>query len=64
MMAAKGVHIERSTLARSAGYAAALLEPIYNRIRDPGRQRFKIHTNDTRLPILAPGTGKIHKGAL
>lgn len=64
MMAAKGVDIERSTLARSAGYAAALLDPIYNRIREIGRTRSKIHTDDTRLPILAPSTGKTHKGAL
>ena len=64
MMAAKGVDIERSTLARSAGYAAALLDPIYNRIREIGRTRTKIHTDDTRLPILAPSTGKTHKGAL
>lgn len=63
MMAAKGVDIERSTLARSAGYAAALLDPIYNRIREIGRARTKIHTDDTRLPILAPSTGKTHKGA-
>ncbi|WP_292431810.1 transposase [Mesorhizobium sp.] len=64
MMAVKGVDIERSTLARSAGYAAALLDPIYNRIREIGRTRSKIHTDDTRLPILAPSTGKTHKGAL
>jgi len=62
-MAAKGVDIERSTLARSAGYAAALLEPTYNRIRELGRKRSKLHTDDTRLPILAPTTGKTHKGA-
>ncbi|WP_292571234.1 transposase, partial [Mesorhizobium sp.] len=47
-MAAKGVDIERSTLARSAGYAAALLDPIYNRIREIGRSRSKIHTDDTK----------------
>ncbi|MER8589607.1 IS66 family transposase [Mesorhizobium sp. M1338] len=64
MMAAKGVDIERSTLARSAAYAAALLDPVYNRIREIGRTRSKIHTDDTRLPILAPSTGKTHKGAL
>jgi len=64
MMAAQGVDIERSTLSRSAGYAAALLDPIYNRIREIGRTRTKIHTDDTRLPILAPGTGKTHKDAL
>jgi len=64
MMAAKGVDIPRSTLARSAGYAATLLEPIFNRIRELGLKRTKLHTDDTRWPIQAPGTGKTHKGAL
>lgn len=64
MMAAKGVPIERSTLARSAGYGAALLDPIYNRLRAIGCTRAKLHTDDTRLPIQAPGTKGTHKGAL
>jgi len=34
MMAAKNADIERSTLARSAGYGSALLDPIYTRLRD------------------------------
>ncbi|TIN32415.1 MAG: IS66 family transposase [Mesorhizobium sp.] len=51
-------------LAHSAGYAAALLDPIYNRPREIGRTRTKIHTDNTRLPILAPSAGKTHKGAL
>ncbi|WP_352468796.1 transposase [Mesorhizobium sp. M0119] len=54
--AIKGVDIERSTLARSVGYAAALLDPIYTRT--------KIHTDDTRLPILTSSTGKTHNGSL
>ncbi|MER9345372.1 transposase [Mesorhizobium sp. M0601] len=58
MMATKGVDIERSTLARSAGYAAALLDPIYNRIREIGRTRTKIHTDDTRLPSWRPATAR------
>lgn len=64
MMDAKGVTIDRSTLARSAGYAASLLDPIFNRLRELGCARTKLHTDDTRLPILAPGSGKTHKGAL
>ena len=63
-MDAKGATIDRSTLARSAGYAASLLDPIFNRLRELGCARTKLHTNDTRLPILAPGNGKTHKGAL
>ncbi|WP_292332205.1 hypothetical protein [Mesorhizobium sp.] len=46
----QGFDIERSTLARSAGYAAALLDPIYNRIRETGRTRTKIH-----IPASDPG---------
>lgn len=64
MMAAKGADIDRSTLARSAGYAASLLDPIFNRLRELGCARTKLHTDDTRLPILAPGSGRTHKGAL
>ncbi len=64
MMAAKGAQIDRATLARSAGYAASLLDPIYNRLREIGCSRSKLHTDDTRLPILAPGTRRTHKGAL
>jgi len=64
MMAAKGVEMDRSTLARSAGYAAHLLDPIYNRLRELGRKRNKLHTDDTRIPMLDPGTGKTHKAFL
>jgi transposase len=64
MMAAKGVDMDRSTLARSAGYAAHLIDPIYNRLRELGRQRNKLHTDDTRIPMLDPGTGKTHKAFL
>lgn len=64
MMRAQGVNMERSTLTRSAGYAAALLDPVYNRIRELGRLRSKLHTDDTRMPLLDPGAGKTHKAFL
>lgn len=64
MMRAQGVDMERSTLTRSAGYAAALLDPIYNRLRELGRMRSKLHTDDTRVPMLDPGSGKTHKAYL
>ncbi len=64
MMKAQGVDMERSTLTRSAGYAATLLDPIYNRLRELGRLRRKLHTDDTRVPLLDPGSGKTHKAFL
>ncbi len=64
MMAAQGVEMDRSTLARSAGYAAHLIDPIYNRLRELGRKRNKLHTDDTHIPMLDPGTGKTHKAFL
>lgn len=64
MMNAQGLDVERSTLTRNAGYAAALLDPIYNRIRELGRLRSKLHTDDTRMPLLDPGAGKTHKAFL
>ena len=64
MMKAQGVDMERSTLTRSAGYAAMLLDPIYNRLRELGRLRRKLHTDDTRVPLLDPGSGKTHKAFL
>ncbi|RUV86880.1 hypothetical protein EOA75_26015 [Mesorhizobium sp. M1A.F.Ca.IN.022.07.1.1] len=45
--------ISSDQCSRAAPYAAALLDPIYNRMREIGRTRTKIHTDDTQLPILA-----------
>lgn len=62
MMAAKGVPMERSTLARSAGHAAALLDPIVSRIREIGLKASKLHTDDTTVTVLDPGKGKTRAG--
>src|SRR5205807_6754076 len=58
MMAAQGVDIDRSTLAGWTGQGAALLDPIVARIRDMVLSASKLHTDDTPVPMLDPGSGK------
>ncbi len=64
MMAAQGLDIDRSTLAGWAGQAAALLDPVINRIREEGLKATKIHADDTPVPVLDPGRGKTATGRL
>ena len=64
MMAAQGIDIDRSTLAGWTGQAAVLLDPIVGRIREIGLTASKIHTDDTPVPMLDPGRGKIATGRL
>ena len=64
MMAAQGIEIDRSTLARWAGQAAALLDPVVTRIREEGLKAAKLHTDDTPVPMLVPGKGKTAQGRL
>lgn len=64
MMAAQGIDIDRSTLARWSGQAASLLDPIVSRIREEGLKASKIHTDDTPVPMLDPGRGKTATGRL
>lgn len=64
MMAAQGIDIDRSTLARWSGQAAGLLDPIVSRIREEGLKASKIHTDDTPVPVLDPGRGRTKTGRL
>ena len=64
MMAAQGLHLDRSTLAGWTGQAAALLDPIVTRIRDEVLKADKIHADDTPVPVLDPGRGKTATGRL
>lgn len=64
MMAAQGIDIDRSTLVRWSGQAAALLDPIVNRIREEGLKASKIHSDDTPVPVLDPGRGRTAIGRL
>ena len=58
MMATQGIDIDRSTLAGWTGQGAALLDPIVARIRDAVLSSSKLHTDDTPVPMLDPGSGK------
>ena len=58
IMATQGVDINRSTLAGWTGQGAALLDPIVARIRDAVLSSSKLHTDDTPVPMLDPGSGK------
>lgn len=64
MMAPQGFDIDRSTLAGWTGQAAALLDPIVNRIRDEVFKADKIHADDKPVPVLDPGQGKSATGRL
>jgi len=64
MMAAQGLEIDRSTLAGWTGQAAALLDPVVNRIRDEVLKADKIHADDTPVPVLDPGRGRTATGRL
>jgi transposase len=62
--AREGVDLERSTMADWAGKSAALLAPL---VEDIGRHVFAgpaIHSDDTPVPVLAPGRGKTRTGRL
>jgi Transposase IS66 family len=56
--AAPGIDIDRSTLAGWVGQDAALLDPIVKRINDTVLAGSKLHTDDTPVPMLDPGSGK------
>lgn len=58
IMAAQGIDIDRSTLAGWTGQGAALLDPIVARIRETVLAATKLHTDDTPVPMLDPGSGK------
>lgn len=46
------------------GQAAHLLDPIASWIREEGLKAGKIHSDDTPVPVLAPGKGKTAQGRL
>lgn len=53
-----GDEIPRSTQCSWLATVAELLEPIYRRMVTQVVQSRKIHTDDTPIRVLAPGTGK------
>src|SRR5215475_745374 len=60
----QGIELERSTLADWVGGSSALLDPLVEVLRRYVMAASKLHADDTRVPVLAPGTGKTQTGRL
>jgi transposase len=59
-----GVDIERATLADWGGAVSTLLDPLLGALEDYVMGAYKLHADDTPIPVLAPGTGKTKTGRL
>jgi transposase len=60
----QGVELERSTLADWVAQCGQLLDPLVEALRRYVMAAGKLHADDTRVPVLAPGTGKTKTGRL
>lgn len=56
--------LDRSTLCDWIGAACWWLRPLYERVLDHVRRQTRVFADDTPLPTLAPGRGRIRKAAL
>jgi transposase len=59
-----GIAIARSTLCDWLGQCGVVLKPVVERMKMYMLKSFKIHTDDTIIPVLKPGSGKTLKGRL
>jgi transposase len=59
-----GLELDRSTLGDWVGQAAWLLDPVVAAIRQHVFAAEKIHGDDTKVPVLAPGLGRTATGCL
>lgn len=55
MYARDGVELDRSTMARWVGACGALMRPLVDALQRYVLQPGKIHSDDTPMPVLAPG---------
>jgi len=62
--AREGLDVERSTLAHWVGGASALIEPLVNAVGRYVLSGYKIHGDDTPVPVLCPGRGTTKQGRL
>jgi transposase len=60
----QGVELERSTLADWVSGCSKLLAPLVEALRRYVMAADKLHADDTRVPVLAPGQGKTKTGRL
>lgn len=59
-----GVHLDRATLSDWMGRTAWWLKPLWELLLGSVLSSPKLFCDDTRLPVLAPGTGKTRTGYL
>lgn len=62
--AREGVELDRSTLAGWVGGVCTLLQPLDEALAKEVFKAGKLHTDDTPVPVLAPGHGKTRTGRL
>ena len=62
--AREGIDLDRSTLADWVGGASALLEPLVGAIGRYVLATYKMHGDDTPVPVLCPGRGTTKQGRL
>jgi transposase len=62
--AREGVELDRATLADWVGSVSALVDPLIRALSDYVMGAYKLHADDTPIPVLAPGTGKTKSGRL
>jgi transposase len=62
--AREGVELDRATLADWVGSVSALVDPLIGALTDYVMGAYKLHADDTPIPVLAPGTGKTKSGRL
>jgi transposase len=59
-----GIHLDRATLSDWMGRTAWWLKPLWELLLGSVLSSPKLFCDDTRLPVLAPGTGKTSTGYL
>ena len=62
--AREGVELDRTLLAQWVGSTSALLAPLADALRRHVFTADVIHSDDTPIPVLAPGNGKTKTGRL
>ncbi len=60
----EGLYISRSTMAGWAGQCSRLLEPLIEELKKSIFASSHIHADDTKIRVLAPGSGKTKTGRL
>jgi transposase len=59
-----GVTLDPASMGRWVGQCEALLEPLTEALRRYTMATFKLHADDTTIPVLAPGNKKTKTGRL